>query len=115
VVPSVTAAVWIPFPSPALRPVRSKGPASAAGGRASIHTRNASSPPPQGGGKKRRPLLTAIPDRLTASGMTDDPCEARQVTDEICPPSTRRIEPVMNEALSLARNTAAAANSSISP
>jgi hypothetical protein len=113
VVPSVTAAVWIPFRCAAAGPVQRTG--ERRGGRASIHTRNASSPPPQGGGKKRRPLLTAIPDRLTASGMTDDPCEARQVTDEICPPSTRRIEPVMNEALSLARNTAAAANSSISP
>ena len=38
-----------------------------------------------------------------------------QVVEEICPPSTRRIPPVMNEAFSLARKTAAAANSSISP
>ena len=71
--------------------------------------------PPRKGEGRARHILHPIPDRLTASGMTDDPPEARQVTDEICPPSTRRIEPVMNEALSLARNTAAAANSSISP
>ncbi len=62
--------------------------------------------------------LTVSPSRTTPTphpSRKGEGKKVRQVTDEICPPSTRRIEPVMNEALSLARNTAAAANSSISP